>query len=292
MSVDGQGGGELDLRQVTPDYEPVEQAVFSSLLSHYRYDPRPVEAVETAVLETDDWTRYRIEFDGPNDERILAYLYLPNHVDPPYQTLAFVPGGTVWVNATMWANIESLMPSHIRAGRAVFGVVMKGLVERGRGVDWVPPPTESVAHRDEIVEQGIEFRIGLDYLESRPDIDMERLSYFAISRGAASRLPFAGVDDRLRAFVLVGGGIDERFLPTLPEVNPVNFAPYLPGPTLLVNGRQDEEHPWLSRGLPLWSLLQEPKTLELVDGAGHIVPEEVRIPVINAWLDSLFGPTR
>jgi hypothetical protein len=291
-SVEGQGGGEMDLRQVTPDYEPVERAVFSSLLSHYRYDPRPLEAVETAVLETDDWTRYRLEFDGPNEERVLAYLYLPHQVEPPYQTLVYVPGGTVWVNETMWREVERFMPAHIRAGRAVFAVVMKGLVERGRGAGYAAPPTESVAHRDEIVEQGIEFRIGLDYLESRSDIDMERLAYFAVSRGAASRLPFAGIDDRFSAFVLVGGGIDERFLPTLPEVDPVNFAPHLLGPTLLVNGRQDEEHLWLSRGLPLWNLLSEPKTLELVDGAGHIVPEEVRIPAINGWLDGVFGPTR
>jgi pimeloyl-ACP methyl ester carboxylesterase len=72
----------------------------------------------------------------------------------------------------------------------------------------------------------------------------------------------------------------------------VNFAPYVRTPILLINGRNDEEHTWLGRGLPLWNLLPEPKKLVLVDGAGHIPPDEARIPAINGWLDSVFGPVK
>lgn len=61
---------------------------------------------------------------------------------------------------------------------------------------------------------------------------------------------------------------------------------------LLLNGRQDEEHPWYTRALPLWNLLREPKELVLVDGAGHIPSLEARIPAIVEFLDTHLSPVR
>ena len=90
--------------------------------------------------------------------------------------------------------------------------------------------------------------------------------------------------------MLIGAGIDERMQPTLPEASNVNFAPYIKVPKLVVNGRQDEEHPWNTRGLPLWNLLRQPKELLLVEGAGHHPPVEQRVPPINAFLDRTLGP--
>jgi pimeloyl-ACP methyl ester carboxylesterase len=98
------------------------------------------------------------------------------------------------------------------------------------------------------------------------------------------------VDPRFRAVVLLGAGIDERVQPTLPEAANFNFAPYIRAPKLVVNGRQDEEHPWQTRAKPLWDLLREPKELVLVEGAGHVVPVEMRTPRINAFLERTLGP--
>ena len=72
---------------------------------------------------------------------------------------------------------------------------------------------------------------------------MDRLVYVGQSWGAGSRSVFAAVDPRWDAVVFIGGGIDERMHPTLPEASNVNFLPYIDVPTLVVNGRHDEEHP-------------------------------------------------
>ncbi len=130
---------------------------------------------------------------------------------------------------------------------------------------------------------------GPQALQERDDVDMDRLAYISVSWGGGSRLGFAAVDDRYKAVVFIGGGIDERVKPTLPEADNVNFAPYIDVPKLLLNGRNDEEHPWYTRALPLWNLLREPKELVLVDGAGHVPPVEVRIPAINDFLDRTLG---
>jgi pimeloyl-ACP methyl ester carboxylesterase len=143
-----------------------------------------------------------------------------------------------------------------------------------------------------MVLHATELRLALDYLDSRDDIDMQRLAYVGMSFGAGSRLPFAAVDNRFRSVVLIGAGIDERVQPTLPEAANFNFAPYIKVPKLVVNGRQDEEHPWLTRALPLWNLLRQPKELVLLDGVGHHPPPELRVPAINAFLDKTLGPVK
>jgi pimeloyl-ACP methyl ester carboxylesterase len=113
-----------------------------------------------------------------------------------------------------------------------------------------------------------------------------------VSFGAGSRLPFAAVDDRFRAVILIGAGIDERIQPTLPEAANYNFAPYIRSPKLMLNGRQDEEHPWNTRARPLWNLLREPKELVLLEGVGHHPPVEQRVLPITAFLDRTLGPVR
>lgn len=102
----------------------------------------------------------------------------------------------------------------------------------------------------------------------------------------------AALAERYRAVVLIGAGIDERVKPTLPEADNVNFAPYIDVPTLVINGTNDEEHPWILRGEPLWDLLSEPKELVLVEGAGHMPPLEDRVRTINGFLDEILGRVR
>jgi len=143
-----------------------------------------------------------------------------------------------------------------------------------------------------MVLHSTELRRGLDYLETRAEFDRERLVYVGLSFGAGSRLVLAGTDDRWRGVIFVGAGIDERIQPTLPEASNINFAAHLRPPKLFINGKQDEEHPWFTRALPLWNLLHEPKKLVLVEGAGHVPPPEALIPAASQWLDELLGPVK
>ena len=141
-----------------------------------------------------------------------------------------------------------------------------------------------------MVRHATELRMSLDYVTTRAELDSTRIAYAGFSWGAGSRVVLAGVDDRFRAVILVGAGIDERVQPTLPEAANFNFAPYIKVPKLVVNGRHDEEHPWLTRALPMWNLLTEPKELVLLDGVGHSPPADVRVAPVNAFLDKVLGP--
>jgi tRNA A-37 threonylcarbamoyl transferase component Bud32 len=285
-----QGGWPIDLDVQAPEYDPVDRATFQGLLDFYRYDPVPPRPRVSEVVETDGWTRERIWIDGAEGDSVLLYFWAPRAAEPPYQTMVFVPGSSVFITETLPNDVEWTIGPAIQAGRAAVAVVMQGMLERSLPWEAIDPAPPSVGFRDLMVRHATELRLAIDYAASREDVDEERLAYVATSWGAGSRLPFAVVDDRYRAVVLIGAGIDERIKPTLPEADNVNFAPYIDVPTLMINGSNDEEHPWLSRAEPLWELLSEPKELVLAEGAGHMPPAEVRIPAINRFLDRTLGP--
>jgi len=288
-----QGAFRIPLEGSTPRYTPVSATAFRPLLDHYRYDTRPLEAQVLETVETPDWSRQKIRYVALEGDTALAYLYLPRQAAPPYQTILYTSSSAAFIQIrTVPEEVEWAIGPNIRAGRAALAIVFKGMAERGFGPGWDPPAPSSVRFRDLMVLHATEMRRGVDYLASRDDIDMRRLSYIGLSWGAGSRLPLAAVDDRFHAVVLLGGGIDERLQPTLPEASSINFAPYIRPPKLLLNGRDDEEHPWLTRALPLWNLLREPKQLVLVPGGGHMPPLEARVPAINRFLDQTLGPVR
>jgi formylglycine-generating enzyme required for sulfatase activity/tRNA A-37 threonylcarbamoyl transferase component Bud32/pimeloyl-ACP methyl ester carboxylesterase len=285
-----QGNIAIGEDALTPVYEPVDEATFRSLLSYYRYDPILPNPRVTETQETSAWTRERVWIDGPQGDSVLVYFYAPRNVEPPYQTILFAASAGAFITETVAEQLEWIMGPVVQGGRAAVGVVLKGMVERGFDPDFQMPDPPTVGFRDLMVLHATELRLGLDYALSRGDVDNERIAYVGVSFGAGSRLVFSAVDDRYRSVIYLGGGIDERVKPTLPEADNVNFAPYVRVPKLLLNGRSDEEHPWLTRALPLWNLMSEPRELVLVDGGGHVPQLEARIPAMNDFLDRTLGP--
>jgi serine/threonine protein kinase/formylglycine-generating enzyme required for sulfatase activity len=293
--VEGANGGggafEIPPGDANPEYRAVDDATYRGLLPQYAYDRGPLEAEVVERVVTPDWTRETIRIAGPWRDRTVVYVYLPIRGARPLAPVVFVPGTNTFFEAALPGETERIMGPHVKAGRAVVAVLFKGMVGRGWDPGRSVPVTSSVQYRQELVLHATELRRAIDYLETRADLDLSRLAYVGFSKGAGSWLPFAAVEPRFRAVVLIGGGLDEKYLPALPEANSVNFAPRIRVPKLLLNGRFDEENPWGQRAQPLWRLLREPKRLQLVDG-GHLPPAEARVPAINAWLDETIGPVR
>ena len=286
-----QGAFRIPSLDRTPVYTPVSATAFPALRAHYRYDPRALEPQVLQTVETPDWTRLKISYIALDNDTALGYLYVPKQAAAPYQTIVYLASTAAFSGLrTVPEEVEWAIGPNIRAGRAVFAIVFRGSAERAFGPGWEPPAPSTVRFRDLMVLHGTEMRRAVDYLETRDDIDKRRLAYVGLSWGAGSRLPLAAIDDRFHAVVLIGGGIDERLQPTLPEASNINFAPYIRPPKLVLNGDADEEHPWQTRGLPLWNLLREPKQLVLLPGVGHIPALQDRVPAINRFLDQTLGP--
>jgi eukaryotic-like serine/threonine-protein kinase len=287
-----QGTMRIDTTQQIPAYRPTSEASFQAVLSHFRYDPTPLDAQVLETKEIDEWRREKISYKGGGDERALAYLYLPRSAKAPHQVLQFVPAGDVYLGFfTLSDSVEMQVAPFIKAGRAVWAVVFKGFKEREAisgygGFSW-----NSVKRREEVVRNATDVSRGLDYLATRSDIDRSRISYFGYSAGAAEGLMYGAVERRYRALVLMAGGIDPRNTTWIAEASPANFLSHLKAPKLLLNGRYDEVHPLRTWVEPLYQALPEPKRLHVYD-AGHTPPLEIIVPVVNAWLDETMGTVR
>ena len=110
----------------------------------------------------------------------------------------------------------------IKSGRAVLFPVYKGLlnVEADR--------SRSTGQTQQYISRQCHFLVkdlgrSIDYLESRPDINSNKLAYEGYSWGAAMGGLLPAVETRFKALILVAPGfyLQER----LPEVDQVNFAP-------------------------------------------------------------------
>ena len=134
----------------------------------------------------------------------------------------------------------------------------------------------------------IDLRRGLDYLETRGDIDTNRIAVYGYSQGGESSLIYAAIENRCRLLIIIGVGLPKASLGWIAEASPLNFAPHIRASKLVLNGRYDEASPFKTDAEPLFKLLSEPKRLVLYDGS-HTPPSEVAVPVINKWLDENLG---
>ena len=85
---------------LTRDYaraRPVDDATFRAFLALYDYDHTPLNAkVVARDSSAPDWVREEVEFDVPGDGlRMLALVFLPRRVAPPYQTVCLSGVGCV-----------------------------------------------------------------------------------------------------------------------------------------------------------------------------------------------------
>jgi pimeloyl-ACP methyl ester carboxylesterase len=155
----------------------------------------------------------------------------------------------------------------------------------------MPVDFTSVEFHDRLLNRITDLRCGLEYLASRDDVDRSRWAMFAPSAGATFGLIFASVENRYRAIVMVGAGVSANLRRARPETNPLNFAPHIRTPKLIVQGRYDENTPLRSEAEPLFKVLSQPKTLYLFDG-GHIPTNDILMKATAGWLDEMLGPVR
>ncbi|MBS1792802.1 MAG: protein kinase [Acidobacteria bacterium] len=283
-------GAEKIPPAATPEYRPSSDADFKTWLTHYEYDKKPLNAKTVETTETDAWTREKVTFAGEGGEQAIAYLYLPKNYPRPLQVIHYVPPGDVVRGLrSLPDSIEMFVAPFIKSGRAVFAVVLKGYVERVFPPGYVLPDNSTVEFRKQMVNWITDLRRGVDYLETRDDLQKDRIGFLGISNGANVGLVLTAVETRYKTLVFESAGLEKDFLTRTPETSPIKFASQIRTPKLVINGRYDETFPLNTDAKPLFKLLREPKKIILYDG-GHIPTVEFFVPTVNNWLDETLGP--
>jgi len=289
---------QFDAFPAPTDYserDPVDEAVFQVYKEQFSYDEIDLNAqVETRAESDGGWIRERISFDAAyGDERVLAHLFLPANAPPPYQTVIYFPGSASALmqsseDIEAYYEFPMFLSFLVRNGRAVLYPVYKGTFERSSPeLTAIHYGNESRAFAGFLRQMVMDFKRSVDYLETRDDIDSDRLAYYGMSWGGWFGTVIPAVEERLGASVLVAGHMNPR---GRPEANSLSYVSRVTIPTLMLNGKHDiyadaEIRPMIE----LLGAPEEDKRLILYD-TDHIPPRAEYIKETLAWLDKYLGP--
>jgi formylglycine-generating enzyme required for sulfatase activity/tRNA A-37 threonylcarbamoyl transferase component Bud32/dienelactone hydrolase len=270
---------------------PASDAEFAVFRRLYAYDLRPLDERIEAVDTTEDWIRQRVSFTAAyGSERVTAYLHLPRHGTPPFQTVVHFPGSGVLFQRAYEAAGTSNWDFVVKSGRAFLFPVYWGTFERDRGVTTDQPDT-SAAYRDRVVYWARDFRRAVDFVASRPDLDAARIAFYGLSWGGRLGPLLLALEPRVKVAILYVAGL--KLQQSLPEADPFHYAPRVRIPVLMLNGRYDFFFPIETSQIPLFRLLGTPadaKRHVVYDGS-HFVPRGVLMRETLDWLDRWLGPT-
>jgi formylglycine-generating enzyme required for sulfatase activity/dienelactone hydrolase len=264
-----------------PDYAamtPCPDAVFEAYRSLYGYTRTDLAArVDSRRDWSPDTILEKVSFlDAGGGARIVAYLFLPRKARPPYQSVVYVPGSSAFsldsiFDYSVVRNREAEL--FTRGGRAfVFPVLWNTFERRERSL----PPRSREFLRDRMIRHHRELARTLDYLETRPDFDTEKIAYQGLSWGAYAGPVHLALEKRFKAAIFVGGGFYwEMHDPDRgsPEWDTINFAPRVDAPVLMQQGRYDAFYPLDTNARLFFQLLGTPEADKylIVYPTGHSV---------------------
>jgi formylglycine-generating enzyme required for sulfatase activity/dienelactone hydrolase len=266
--------------------KPVANEAFQIYLRQYDYDQKPLDVKAERTEDTPAWRREIVSVAAAyGTDRLPINVFIPKSAVPPYQVVVIYPGSNATQTSSSATLFLQLSDFLIRSGRVLVYPIYLNTYERH-----LSGPKGPNVLRDIFVADGKDMRRTLDYLATRPDVDMSRVAFYGVSLGAQMAPIFLAIDERFKTGVLFSGGFETWVLP--PEVDPVNYTPHVTVPVLMVNGRDDFDLPYATAQVPMFKLLGTPpadKKHAVFEG-GHI-PANQQAPIkeVLDWLDKYLG---
>jgi serine/threonine protein kinase/formylglycine-generating enzyme required for sulfatase activity/dienelactone hydrolase len=291
-----------------PDYtkmQPVSDEVFATLRERYFYDKSELNIkVEKEDKTSEYWDMQKVTFDAAyGNERTGACLFFPKRISPPFQTVVFFPGaGGMWVkssdNLDKTLLFKNVLDFIVKDGRAVVYPLYKGFFERSNPGKYFPlirnfNSYEGAEYWSQLLK---DFRRALDYLETRNEIDMDKIAMLSYSWGIFAGTILPAIEERLAVNVICLAGMGLSFSPETKraELNPINFVGRVTMPTILLNGRHDAFYPLETSAKPLYFLMGTPegKKHHKIYELDHAIQKNVIVRDVLWFLDEYLGPVK
>lgn len=279
---------------------PVTESIFQIYKDQFAYDRTDLKAMVVGTDTTEEWIKQKIDFTAAyENERMTMHLFLPKNAEPPFQTVVYFPGVSSHYiqsskNINTYYEVTNNISFLLKNGRAVCYPVYSGTFER-RDVN-TPSyrmPNETFQHKEYMIKLVKDCKRSIDYLETRDDINVDKLAFEGFSWGGWMGNIILAVEDRFKAAVLVIGGLRENKR-SRQEVDPINFITRIKVPTLMLNGKYDFNFPYDLSVAPMYLLIGTPekdKKLVLYD-TDHFIPRTELIKESLDWLDTYLGPVK
>lgn len=159
----------------------------------FDYDQKaPLEIREMIVEERDGAHVRDISYTSAGGVRVTAYLVTPQG-EVSSAGIIFLHGG------------EQDRSDFLKEALLLAKTGAVSLLIDEPSVRQMPRFTESEADRDRFIQTIINVRRGVDLLTSRHEVDAERIGYVGLSFGAWMGGVLAGLEKRIKAYVLIAG---------------------------------------------------------------------------------------
>jgi len=159
---------------------------------------------------------------------------------------------------------------------------------------WAVPPADAKTDRRRVIDETIEVRRALDLLLSQPGVDRKRIGYVGHDYGAMYGAITAGVDKRVKAYVLIAGigsfsnwSLDywlealpatdkEAYRRALKPIDPITQITHAGPATLLFQFANSDEHIKKEAAIAFFDAASRPKQIKWYDGKHELQVEAAR----------------
>ncbi|MCM4164218.1 MULTISPECIES: alpha/beta hydrolase [unclassified Arenibacter] len=255
---------------------------------YYAYD-RAISLKDSLSLlkDTTDFKLYHVSYTSVHDQKVTGLLSIPKNKDVPHPVIILMHGLGDNKNVDYVSYGNDLF---LKNGYAVLRLDFSQHGER-KGDFYDFSLTGKYKHwsRDIIGQTVFDLRRAVDFIETRKELDAQRIGYYGISLGGITGTIFCGIEDRIKVPIvaLAGGQLNllyEREAITkeakdfVSLIEPLNFVKQIaPRPLLMLNAKNDEIVPPLMSTL-LYKAAKEPKEIIWYDSKHRDAP-----------LDTIFG---
>lgn len=269
---------------------PIDDDTFRLLSQFFNYDQNL--SFITRVLSRDEQSCQIIEkivLRGSHFHRVPGLLMIPATGSPPYPCviMAHGLGGHKEDRAEIESDNISITKILTSAGMAILSLDAPFHGERSAEIDFLPIRSylQPNNYRELVVDWVVEYRMALDYLGSRPEIDINRVGALGYSLGGVVVFILAALETRIKSAVTcVSLPVSQYYLSRIgwDKCNLIHMAPIAPQffarrivntSFLMLNGKMDT-----------WGKIEEIQ--ELFDAistsvkkfvsfdCGHLLPDE------------------
>ncbi len=253
--------------------------------SYYEYDQRiPLKDSVRTIIDTTGFKLFSVGYNSVHDKRVTALLSLPKKGTTPVPLVILMHGlgDHKAVDYVEYGN-----DLFLKNGFAVLRIDISDHGDRKNDVyDFDLTGDYKYWTRNVISQTVFDLRRAIDFIETRKELDHNRIGYYGISLGGIIGTVFCGVENRIKVPViaLAGGQLNllygENALSSEAKdfvsiIEPLNFVEQIsPRPFLMLNAKNDEIVPPAMSKL-LFYAAKDPKEIIWYDAKHRDAPLDI-----------------
>ncbi len=264
-----------------------------SIYKYYNYDQDlPLKDSVNLLRDTTGYELYDVTFSSVHNQTVTALLTVPKTGGNPHPVIILMHG--LGDRKTV-DYIETGNDYFLKSGYAVLRLDIAKHGERYEDdYDFSFTGEYRYWSREIIIQTVFDLRRAVDFIQTREELDADRIGYFGISLGGIIGTVFSGVEPRVKVPVITLAGGDMNLMfgmdalsddtkDYLSMIEPNNFVEKIaPRPLLMINAENDDVVPPLMSKL-MFKKAMEPKEIIWYPAKHHDIPIDKVYPDGIRW---------